>query len=408
MTVRLKILRGPRAGQEYEFDDDEITIGSARSNKIVILDNDVSPYHCRLLRVQQDYDIEDLNSRYGTFVNGQRITASAFTLPGNAIIELGGQVTIEYHLKQKETPNTERLPIYMVEGDPGSQPVLVQLEDGTITDAFLLQSETISLGRSTDNDIIIQQIDISRKHVTFTWQNGRYYIEDLSSRNGTFVNGERLKGRLELHHSDVIQLGASVRLHLIFRADLPPDMDKRIQLSGASAEDPRDKETTDYTIPMPTTTKRGTSELPMIMQDGEMHDYIFMVYARDDWEGMVATLVMNLNDSKQQVWVDQPLTPNSEVWRAAVAQAQRECWLLIVVMSPAALRSNYVQDQYRYFYNREKPILLIEYQDVEKLPLQLARVPRITYDPEQPGKMFQRLLYEIMTLKPRNSKRDEA
>jgi hypothetical protein len=111
---------------------------------------------------------------------------------------------------------------------------------------------------------------------------------------------------------------------------------------------------------------------------------------------------MNLNDAKQKVWVDQHLTPGSDAWHMAVAQAQRQCWLLVVVMSPAALRSNHVKDQYRHFYNREKPILLVEYKPVETLPLQLTRVPRIGYNPQQPGKMFQRLLYEIMHLKPRH------
>lgn len=399
MTVRLKILRGPKVGQSYEFDDDEITIGSGRSNKIVIIDNDVSTYHCRLLRVQQDYDIEDLDSRYGTFVNGQRINADAFTLPNQAIIELGGQITIEYQLKQTEDDQTNNKPIYMIEGDPGSQPVLVLMEGNTIQDAFLLQSEEITLGRSTDNDIIVQEIDISRKHIRLTWQNGRYYIEDLNSRNGTFVNGERLRGRLELHHSDAIQLGATTRLHLIFRADLPPDWNKRSQLS-ATVVNNRAQDTTDYTLP--STAKKGTGELPTFIEEGELRDHILVVYAREDWEDIVAALVMNLNDAKQKVWVDQHLTPGSDAWHMAVAQAQRQCWLLVVVMSPAALRSNYVKDQYRHFYNREKPILLVEYKPVETLPLQLTRVPRIGYNPQQPGKMFQRLLYEIMHLKPRH------
>ncbi len=398
MSVQIKIIRGPKAGQSYTFDADEISIGSGRTNDVIVLDNDVSTHHCRLVRVERDYDIEDLNSRYGTFVNGQRLS-KAFTLPERAIIELGGQVTIEYERQaDKEDEAGKPHPFYLIEGDPSSQPVLVYMENEKIKDAFLLQRELMYVGRSTDNDIIIQEIDISRKHLKLTWQNGRFYAEDMSSRNGTFINGERLKGAVALHHSDALQLGASVRLHLVFRSDLPEEWDKRTRLDGIAIS--QKEESTQYTLPIQ--RAGGTRELPSVVKEGELKDHICLVYARENWEAIVATLFSNLQDAKHQVWVDQHLRPGSDAWLASVEQAHRECWLLIVVMSPPALRSSYVKDQYRYFYNREKPIIVVEYEPVDTMPLQLAKVPRIRYDADEPGKMFQRLLYEIMHLKPRH------
>ncbi|MEM6526666.1 MAG: FHA domain-containing protein [Chloroflexota bacterium] len=398
MSVQLKITRGPRIGQEYQFDHDEITIGSGRSNDIVIMDNDVSTLHCRLMKIDRDYDIEDMRSKYGTFVNGQRITSEPFTMPGRAIIELGGQVTIEYRLMEKQAAAKPVDGIRMIENDPGSQPVLVQVEgDATIKDAFLLDGKEVSLGRSTDNDIIIQEIDISRKHLKLLWRHNRYYAQDLNSRNGTFVNGERLTRPVELHHSDVIMLGATVKLHMIFRSDLPKDWRKTDRLGRSNSAS---QETTVYKLPSaPGAT--STRELPLLMEEGELADSIFMVYAREDWKDMVAPIVANLNDSKQQVWVEQHLRPGSKEWQSAIQQAQRECWLLVVVMSPAAERSAFVREQYRHFYNREKPIIMVNYKPVERLPIQLARVVRINYDEKQPGEMFQRLLFEIMHLKPR-------
>ncbi|MEL6273174.1 MAG: FHA domain-containing protein, partial [Chloroflexota bacterium] len=320
-----------------------------------------------------------------------------------AIIELGGQVTIEYQLLEAQEEEMPVAGIRMIENDPGSQPVLVHVDDdSTIKDAFLLESEEISLGRSTDNDIIIQEIDISRKHLKLTWRHNRFYAQDLNSRNGTFINGERLKHPVELHHSDVIMLGATVKLHLIFRSDLPKDWRKTDRL-GRSNPKNSSKEATLYKLPS-ATGATGTRELPMLMEEGELADSIYMVYAREDWKDMVAPIVANLNDSKQSVWVDQHLRPGSKEWQAATQQAQRECWLLVVVMSPAAERSAYVREQYRHFYNREKPIIMVNYKPVERLPIQLSRVVRIKYNDKQPGEMFQRLLFEIMHLKPRYKK----
>ena len=132
MTVRLTILRGTKAGQKFEFDDDEITIGSGRGNDIILMDNDVSTVQCRLLRVHRDYDIEDLGSRYGTFVNGQRLTEDAMTLPPKSIIELGGHVNIEYERLGDKPKPTETAPLLLMEEDPKSKPVLVYIQEGKV------------------------------------------------------------------------------------------------------------------------------------------------------------------------------------------------------------------------------------------------------------------------------------
>ncbi len=399
MSVRVRIIRGPQSGRSFEFDDDEINIGSGRNNHITILDNDVSTYHCRLLRVEKDYDIEDLGSRYGTFANGQRITSKAFTLPTPSIIELGGQIALEYERVSEEEDEPVKPRLFMIEGDPGSQPVLVHIEEGVIKDAFLLQSEELTVGRSTENDIIIQEIDISRRHFKLTWKDRQFHVEDMRSRNGTYLNNQLLEGKAQpVHHSDVIRMGSTVNLHLVFRSDLPASWNRQ---SATALPNPESMKETDYTLPRSPLAGDEPRRLTQTMRQGELNEHIFMVYAREDWEDIVASIVLNLNDSKQNVWVPQHLSIGSDAWNKAVEQAHRECWLLVVVVSDAAMRSTFVRDQYRYFYNREKPIILVDYKPVDTLPVQLTRVPRIPYDAEHPGLMFQRLLFEILNLKPR-------
>jgi len=66
-----------------------------------------------------------------------------------------------------------------------------------------------SLGRHPTNRLPIDDDSISRFHARFTCENGEYFVEDLASRNGTFVQGKRVT-RLQIRDDDWVQLGARV------------------------------------------------------------------------------------------------------------------------------------------------------------------------------------------------------
>ena len=58
-----------------------------------------------------------------------------------------------------------------------------------------LASEEISVGRSKDNEIEIDDISSSRRHCRIVRNSGTWVIEDLQSRNGTMVNGILVRKR---------------------------------------------------------------------------------------------------------------------------------------------------------------------------------------------------------------------
>ena len=70
--------------------------------------------------------------------------------------------------------------------------------------------KTVYVGKASDNDIIIEDAFVSRKHLRITLQNnGEYFLEDLGSTNGTFVNGNRVQEKV-LSMSDSIKIGDTI------------------------------------------------------------------------------------------------------------------------------------------------------------------------------------------------------
>jgi len=66
--------------------------------------------------------------------------------------------------------------------------------------SFVLNGDTAQIGRGLANEVCLSEVSVSRKHVKICRDNGQYYIEDLQSRNGTWING------------NVIESGVRVRV----------------------------------------------------------------------------------------------------------------------------------------------------------------------------------------------------
>jgi FHA domain len=64
-----------------------------------------------------------------------------------------------------------------------------------------------SLGRSPEADVRIEDRYASQIHARIYSRGGSYYVEDMNSTNGTFLNSHRLDGEAELQHLDRIQIG---------------------------------------------------------------------------------------------------------------------------------------------------------------------------------------------------------
>ncbi|HWO02562.1 MAG TPA: FHA domain-containing protein, partial [Blastocatellia bacterium] len=84
----------------------------------------------------------------------------------------------------------------------------ILLPTGDLFDRDLFHSD-VQLGKGPRNDIVIADPAVSSAHAIIGYENGNYSIRDLGSRNGTYVDGERITEPHVLQHGDVIGIGLS-------------------------------------------------------------------------------------------------------------------------------------------------------------------------------------------------------
>lgn len=68
--------------------------------------------------------------------------------------------------------------------------------------------QTITIGRSRSNDVVLSDMSVSRQHAQISRSDyGAFSITDCNSRNGTFVNGQRISGTVTLNENDFVRIG---------------------------------------------------------------------------------------------------------------------------------------------------------------------------------------------------------
>lgn len=83
--------------------------------------------------------------------------------------------------------------------------IIVTLDDALIK-VVPLNKERMTLGRRPYNDIVVDNLAVSGEHAALQAIGREYYIEDLNSTNGTFINGKKIKRQI-LHTGDSIEIG---------------------------------------------------------------------------------------------------------------------------------------------------------------------------------------------------------
>jgi pSer/pThr/pTyr-binding forkhead associated (FHA) protein len=95
----------------------------------------------------------------------------------------------------------------------GSALLVVQRGPGAGS-RYLLDTDLSTVGRHPESDIFLDDITVSRRHVEFRREGGRFRVHDVGSLNGTYLNGDRVDDA-ELQNGDEVRIG---KFRLIFFA----------------------------------------------------------------------------------------------------------------------------------------------------------------------------------------------
>jgi pSer/pThr/pTyr-binding forkhead associated (FHA) protein len=84
--------------------------------------------------------------------------------------------------------------------------IIVRSGGGRAGEAYVLERDRLTVGRSPDSDIFLDDVTVSRRHAVLVRRGPSFAIEDLGSLNGTYVNRKRVDGKT-LENGDEVQIG---------------------------------------------------------------------------------------------------------------------------------------------------------------------------------------------------------
>src|SRR3954454_15375945 len=91
---------------------------------------------------------------------------------------------------------------------PAVHALLVVQRGPSAGSRFLLDTETVTAGRSPDSEIFLDDVTVSRRHAEFRRTGDGYSVADVGSLNGTYVNRDRID-EVALQGGDEVQIGKS-------------------------------------------------------------------------------------------------------------------------------------------------------------------------------------------------------
>jgi len=217
-----------KSGMRHPLPMRRISIGRDDSCDVIVRGNSVSRRHATIAPVAGGFLLRD-ESANGTLVNGIRIVGTYLLANGDVVRVQDEELRVEL----------DAAPAPLVRGDKTTQldlshitrgvteeqaraaairPVTASLEivRGPFSGAsFQVDRAVCSIGRGDDNDVRIHDDTISLSHATLLRKQGVWFVVDLRSMNGTFVDGSRVSGERELHPGARVRIGA---VELVFRA----------------------------------------------------------------------------------------------------------------------------------------------------------------------------------------------
>jgi pSer/pThr/pTyr-binding forkhead associated (FHA) protein len=237
--IELLVTRPGHPERRLMLQSGVLRLGRGEDNDLVLADVGVSRRHARIVVSDTGALIEDLGSGNGTLYEGQPVRQHH--------LKDGDQLQIEPFLLEFKL-SALRAPVKPKE--TGSGGVLVVLAGEQLSPRYLIPPAGITIGRATDQSIVLHDPGSSRRHAVISVRQGGFWLEDNGSANGIFVNGTRVWQHL-LQNEDVVRIGT---VELRFELDVGSKADPFSQIwdeSGVWERPPSEDGAAPFAMPPP-------------------------------------------------------------------------------------------------------------------------------------------------------------
>jgi ABC transport system ATP-binding/permease protein len=166
---------------------EQITLGRAEDNDIVVPSMIVSRYHATLELTSTGYEIVVSPGATNT------LTCQGRPVLGRQLLTHGDVLRIDSDQPGMMVSMTYESPLHAA----AKVPFAIKFAE----------KEKITFGRDPSNDVVLDKPNVSRFHAQVTRVGKRYYVTDMHSANGTFINNKRVEGDVWLNPQDTIRIG---------------------------------------------------------------------------------------------------------------------------------------------------------------------------------------------------------
>ncbi len=195
-----------RSAAEISFDQGNYTIGRVDGNDVVLSSNSVSRTHARIFVSNNKCYIDDLGSANGVYVDGVQIKERTEIRNGSKIRIGEYTLYLEYKDQNEMNAGQDVLKTQIVSsGQSGYK--IVRIMDKFAGEEFMLSEASNTIGRTEDNYILLSDQSISRNHARIINKAMTFFVSDLDSSNGTFLNNKKITSECQLHTGDQIRFG---------------------------------------------------------------------------------------------------------------------------------------------------------------------------------------------------------